>query len=112
MDWKEMLESLKNSGDVPVDNSPQPEEQSRESGIQKTPVTVLTDRKGRNGKTATIVEGLECSEEETEKIAKKLKQKLGTGGSTREGEILIQGERKKEVADILKSLGYKVKFGN
>lgn len=111
-DWKDMLESLKNSGSLPIDDTPEIEEKKPETGIQKAPVTVLTDRKGRNGKTATIIEGLLCDENEVENLAKRLKQRLGTGGSTRDGEILIQGDRKKEVGEILKSLGYKVKFGN
>lgn len=110
LDWKDALDALRASGTIPEDNSPEPEapENPAES-IQKEPLHVVTDRKGRKGKTATIVEGFLGSDSALDELAKTLKQKLGTGGSARAGEILIQGDRKKDVADILRSLGYKVK---
>lgn len=111
IDWKDALSALRDSGEIPVDNTPDPvEDVKKESNpIQKSPLTVVTDRKGRKGKVATIIEGFECSESHLEEIAKILKQKLGTGGSIREGEILIQGDRKKDVTATLKTLGYKVR---
>lgn len=110
IDWKDALGALKDSGAIPIDNTPDaPEETNAEGSIQKTPLTVLIDRKGRKGKTATIVEGFTGSDNELDSLAKTLKQKLGTGGSTRAGEILIQGDRKADVTNILRSLGYKVK---
>lgn len=112
-DWKDALSALKDSGAVPVDNTPDPEpEKSDDAKIQSSPLIVAIDRKGRKGKTATIIEGFSGSEEALDNLARALKQKLGTGGSARGGEILIQGDRKKEVADILKGMGFKVKFGN
>ncbi|MDE5875851.1 MAG: translation initiation factor [Muribaculaceae bacterium] len=111
IDWKDALSALRDSGEIPVDNTPEPEEDvSTDSDtIQKSPLTIVTDKKGRKGKVATIIEGFECSESRLEEIAKILKQKLGTGGSIREGEILIQGDRKQDVTATLKSLGFKVK---
>lgn len=108
IDWKDALGALKESGEIPVDNTPEPiEETSSDNGLQKTPLKVIIDRKGRKGKTATIIEGFTGSDERLEDLAKTLKQKLGTGGSARGGEILIQGERKNDVINILRSLGYK-----
>jgi hypothetical protein BACCOPRO_01845 len=111
LDWKDALSALKNSGDIPVDNTPdKPEAASQETdGIQKTALHVLIEKKGRGGKTATIIEGFEGSDEMLEKLARTLKQKLGAGGSARGGEILIQGDRKADVIALLKSLGYKTK---
>ena len=111
MDWKDALAQLKDSGNIPVDNTPdpQPEEQNQDAP-QKTPLRILIDRKGRKGKTATIVEGFTGSDDQLQLLAKTLKQRLGTGGSARDGEILIQGDRKENVAEILQSLGYKTKF--
>ena len=107
-DWKDALGALKASGTIPIDNSPEPvEENNAHPAIQKTPLKVVIDRKGRKGKTATIIEGFTGSVEQLEELAKILKQKLGTGGSARSGEILIQGERKTDVINILRSLGYK-----
>ncbi len=112
MDWKDALNALKASGEIPVDNTPDPEPEpaSDASLPQKSPLRVLIDRKGRKGKTATIVEGFTGSDEQLQQLAKTLKQRLGTGGSARDGEILIQGERREDVAEMLRSLGYKTKF--
>ena len=111
MDWKDALSQLKDSGTIPVDNTPDPlPEEQNQDAPQKTPLRILIDRKGRKGKTATIVEGFTGSDDQLQLLAKTLKHRLGTGGSARDGEILIQGDRKENVAEILQSLGYKTKF--
>lgn len=111
MDWKEMLNNLKESGNVPKapEDSEPIEKEENQTKVQKSPVTVIIDKKGRNGKTATIIEGLTGNEDVIKKLARDIKQKLGKGGSVREGEILIQGECKKEVTLFLQNSGYKVK---
>ena len=110
-DWKDMLAGLR--GDVPqapetgehgeADSPGQPEKTPRQS------LRVVIDRKGRKGKTATIVEGFTLPDGEVEEIASELKRKIGTGGSARGGEILLQGEWKEKVAELLKQRGYNVK---
>lgn len=67
---------------------------------------VCHDRKGRKGKTVTLVLGFEGSEDDAKALTKSLKSKCGVGGSYKEGEIVIQGEKKDQVVDILKKLGY------
>ncbi len=111
MDWKDALNALKESGAVPVDNTPEPAEETImiKDSVQKDPLHVITDRKGRKGKTATIIEGFTGPDEKLEELAKTLKQRLGTGGSTRDSEILIQGDRKADIISILKSMGYRTK---
>ena len=96
------------SGAVPEDNTPDPVPAETPS-IRKGTLHVSIDRKGRKGKTATIVDGFGEKENEAEDVAKELKRRLGTGGSSRGGEILIQGERREEVAALLRDMGYKVK---
>lgn len=111
MDWKDALSRLKESGDIPTDNSPEPAEASGNDTLpsQKGTLHVVIEKKGRNGKTATIIEGFTGSDSELEELAKSLKKRLGTGGSARGGEILIQGDRKREVTDLLVSMGFKTK---
>ncbi len=110
IDWKDALSALKDSGSIPVDDTPDPAPVSEQGEtVQREPLRVVIDRKGRKGKTATIIEGFTGSDEALEQLAKTLKQRLGTGGSARGGEILIQGERKNDVIEILRSLGYKTK---
>lgn len=70
---------------------------------------VMIDRKGRKGKTATIIDGFTCSDDEVSSVAARLKTKLGVGGSSRGGEILIQGECAERVKTLLMQMGYKVK---
>jgi len=107
MDWKEALMQKMASGAIPQDNTPDaPEPQP---AVAPDELRVVIDRKGRKGKTATIVEGFTCSDQEVAEIASSLKSKLGTGGSSRGGEILIQGDYASKVAQLLKASGYKVK---
>lgn len=107
-DWKDALGALMASGAVPEDNTPDAGP-SGDPTPKKGTLHVSIDRKGRKGKTATIVDGFGENDEEAEKVAKELKRRLGTGGSSRGGEILIQGERRDEVATLLREMGYKVK---
>lgn len=81
IDWKDKLGALLESGAVPVDNTPDiPEESDSNKISTASRLKVITDRKGRKGKTATIIEGFQGSDKELEDLAKTLKQKLGTGG--------------------------------
>ena len=109
IDWKDALGALLDSGNIPVDNTPDPLPEPGQGKVKSAPLHVLIDRKGRKGKTATIIEGFTGSDAELEELAKILKQRLGTGGSARGGEILVQGDRKADVIKILNELGYKTK---
>lgn len=70
---------------------------------------VHIEKKGRGGKSAVLVKGYEGSEDELKELAKALKSKLAQGGSVKNGEIILQGNRRDDVMDFLKSKGYKVK---
>ena len=63
----------------------------------------------RRGKIATLITGYEDDSEEVRELAKLLKQRLAVGGSTRDGEILLQGDVRDKLREVLKELGYKVK---
>lgn len=68
---------------------------------------ISVERKGRGGKVATIVSGFTLADDDVERVASELKRTLGTGGSARGGEILIQGDRARAVADALTAMGFK-----
>lgn len=112
MDWKEKLSALRPNLDEPAEEANNISEPVKPDKLQSGILKVFTDRKGRNGKTATIIEGFDCPYDKLAEIAAGLKKKLGTGGSVRENEILIQGDRKNEVIEYLASIGLKGKSAN
>lgn len=71
---------------------------------------IILEKKGRGGKQATIISGWEDSDEALLELAATLKKRLATGGSARGGEILIQGDRRKETLALLKDLGYNARI--
>lgn len=109
LDWKSSLEMLK--GSLPEgESTPEPASEPAAAPSAQPRLDIVLDKKGRKGKAATIVAGFTLPDSEVEAIAAKLKQRLGTGGSARGGEILIQGDKRTQVLDALTSLGFKARI--
>lgn len=107
MDWKEVLGGLADSlpaGDDMPQNEDNKSGESNKKGINIKNLRVFEERKGRKGKTATIIEGFTCSDDELQDIAARLKRQLGCGGSARCGEILLQGAVKERALEALRGL--------
>jgi translation initiation factor 1 len=71
---------------------------------------IQVSRKGKGGKTVTIVSGFQVSEATLGSLTKQLKNQCGTGGTVRDNEIEIQGDHKQKLLEILTKLGYKAKL--
>ena len=70
---------------------------------------VRLDRKGRGGKTVTVIEGLQLPAEDSEKLLKQLKTKFGTGGAVKNGALEIQGDHRDGIMAELGKIGYRPK---
>jgi translation initiation factor 1 len=85
----------------------EPEEEVNTLAPAEQVLRVILDKKQRAGKVVTLVTGFIGKEEDLEKLGKELKTKCGTGGSVKDGEILIQGDYKDKVVKWLLDWGYK-----
>ncbi|NCA83976.1 MAG: translation initiation factor [Clostridia bacterium] len=101
------------TGDVVYSTNPDFSFEYREEVQQETlppaqqKLKVWLDRKMRKGKMVTLVKGFVGTTDDMESLAKLLKTRCGTGGSAKDGEIIIQGDVREKVLTILKNEGYK-----
>ena len=90
--------------DLKIEDDSNEEQQTIPAAQQK--IKVLLDRKQRAGKSVTLVEGFIGKETDMQELGKKLKAFCGTGGSVKDGEILIQGDNRNKVLLWLQKNGY------
>ena len=102
----DLRDQLKN---IFPDHVEQDFQMTEEQHEQREPLICKYEKKGRNGKPVTLIEGFEGSEEELKNISKKIKTTLGIGGSEKDGVIIIQGDNRDKIMKILSDMGYKTK---
>lgn len=103
-DWKDRLGMVYSTNPDFNFDSETEEQETLPMNQQKLRVNI--EKNGRGGKTVTLVKGFVGTEADMKDLGKLLKTKCGVGGSTKDGEILIQGDFKEKIIAILKSEGY------
>ena len=105
-DWKSRLGVVYSTN---ADFQFETEETEEAETLPKTQqkLRVRIEKNGRKGKIVTLVTGFVGTTDDLKEVGKFLKTKLSTGGSTKDGEIIIQGDVKLKVIELLKSDGYK-----
>ena len=106
MDLKDQLQQLfpdhqpESGGDNPQQSSP-------EFWLQEEPIVCKYEK--RRGKPTTLLEGYNGSDKDLKKLAKALKTKFNTGGSIKNGQLIIQGDFRDVIMDFLEAKGFKTK---
>ena len=77
--------------------------------ISQQNLKVQASRKGRKGKTVTVISGFQAKPETLAELLKQLKNQCGTGGTVKEDTIEIQGDHTQKLVQLLAQLGYKAK---
>lgn len=104
-DWKDRLNIVYSTNpDFSYETTEEETNETLPKNQQKLRVSI--EKKGRGGKTVTLVKGFVGTEDDLKSLSKSLKTKCGVGGSTKDGEIIIQGDFKQRIIDLLKTEGY------
>ncbi|MBQ8779332.1 MAG: translation initiation factor [Alistipes sp.] len=107
-DWKQRL-GMVYSTNPDFEYTVQESEQAETLPPEKQNLRVWLDRKQRGGKQVTLVKGFVGSEEDLSELGRMLKSRCGVGGSAKDGEIIIQGDHRDRVVELLIAAGYKCK---
>lgn len=104
-DWKSRLGMVYSTNpDFVFDEAMEGEVETLSMSKQKLRVSI--EKKGRGGKTVTLVKGFVGKDEDLKALAKSLKTKCGVGGAVKDNEIVIQGDLRDKVVSLLKTFGY------
>ena len=107
-DWKSRLGMVYSTNpDFEYETDGEPEAETLPP--QRQELRVWLDRKQRAGKVVTLVKGFVGRDEDLQTLARLLKTKCGVGGAAKDGEIIIQGDHRDRVVEILTRSGYRCK---
>ena len=108
-DWKsKLVVAYPTSPDFDYDSEPDSEQENVPEGYpkHKQPIRIALDKRQRRGKQVTIVADFKGSENDLKELGRMLKTKCGVGGSAKDGEIIIQGDFREKIKQILVDNGY------
>ncbi|MDR0332628.1 MAG: translation initiation factor [Dysgonamonadaceae bacterium] len=104
-DWKKRLDIVYSTNpDYHYSEETVLEEETRPK--EKQLLRISLDKRNRKGKAVTLITGFIGKDNDLQELGKLLKTKCGVGGSAKEGEIIVQGDHKQKVLEILQKEGY------
>ena len=109
------MKNKKNKGGIVYSTNPDFNFETEDEEDQATPIPnhqnlrIMLDKKSRGGKKVTLITGFTGKNEDLKSLGNFLKTKCGVGGTVKEGEILIQGDFRDRVLNLLVEMGYNVK---
>lgn len=107
-DWKQRL-GMVYSTNPDFEYTTQEPEQAETLPPSQQNLRVWLDRKQRGGKQVTLVKGFVGSDDDLAELGRMLKSRCGVGGSAKGGEIIIQGDHRDRVIELLVAAGYRCK---
>lgn len=104
-DWKERLNIVYSTNpDFNYQSEEEGEEETRPK--EKQLLRISLDKRNRKGKAVTLITGFIGATEDLEDLCKHLKVKCGVGGAAKDGEIIVQGDLRNKVLELLQIEGY------
>jgi len=104
-DWKDRLNVVYSTNpDFKYEKEDEQEEDTLPN--EKQALRISLDKRNRKGKAVTLITGFIGTIEDLEALGKMLKVKCGVGGSAKDGEIIIQGDFRNKVLELLQKEGY------
>lgn len=110
-DWKSRLNVVYSTNpDFGYEDNSFEEEETLEP--KKQNLRIELDKRNRGGKAVTLITGFVGCDDDLKALGKTLKTKCGVGGTAKEGEIIIQGDFREKVFNMLVDMGYRAKRKN
>ncbi|MBB4036189.1 translation initiation factor 1 [Dysgonomonas hofstadii] len=104
-DWKDRLNVVYSTNpDFKYDTDDEQEEETILK--EKQALRISLDKRNRKGKAVTLITGFVGTTEDMEALGKMLKVKCGVGGSAKDGEIIVQGDFRSKILELLQKEGY------
>lgn len=104
-DWKDRL-NIVYSTNPEFNYDSENEEEADTLPKEKQALRISLDKRNRKGKAVTLITGFIGATDDLEELGKFLKVKCGVGGSAKDGEIIIQGDFRNKVLELLQKEGY------
>ena len=104
-DWKDRLNVVYSTNpDFKYEKEDEREEETLPK--EKQALRISLDKRNRKGKAVTLITGFIGTTEDLDALGKMLKVKCGVGGSAKDGEIIIQGDFRNKILELLQKEGY------